>query len=307
MLDTLLFVVEVVRRQVSIIHLQGPAINCYATLILIMLLKAVRPKLKIVYTVHDLVPHNGGKLLCALQMRIYKNVHVLIAHSQTIAVALAKISDAEIRRIPHGIYDRFKKSGSSSMACLPSEIDDLTNGQGKNLLFFGVVDRRKGLLEFMPILAEHVRNNPQTRLIVAGLFRLSPTEVDDHIMLNGLADHVRVVEGRLSDSEVGKLFDIADAAVLPYLKGETSGVAKIAIAYRLPIIATGVGEFPELVSRYRCGEIIDLTNSSESCLAIESALYGEVEYYDDESALNELSWNSIALRTACIWEQLCEC
>jgi glycosyltransferase involved in cell wall biosynthesis len=82
-----------------------------------------------------------------------------------------------------------------------------------------------------------------------------PLEMIDML---GIRDCVTVVNEFVPNEEVHKYFQVSDAIVLFYETGATaSGVESIAYNFRIPILATRVGHFPETVKDTVTGYLSD--------------------------------------------------
>jgi len=67
----------------------------------------------------------------------------------------------------------------------------------------------------------------------------------------------------VADSEVPVYFSAADMLVLPYTRASQSGVAHIAMAYGLPIVASRVGGLAEGLESYQGAFFINSENIKE--------------------------------------------
>ncbi|GAA2723335.1 glycosyltransferase [Actinocorallia aurantiaca] len=129
-------------------------------------------------------------------------------------------------------------------------------GSAPVLLAFGFIHVDKGL----DVLVDALRSlQAPVTLVVAGTvrgrtgpFRLM--ELRDHLHERGVRASIRrhglenrvVFTGYVPDEEVAAWFAAADVAVLPYRKAAQSGVAHLALAMNVPVVATGVGGLREL-------------------------------------------------------------
>jgi glycosyltransferase involved in cell wall biosynthesis len=117
---------------------------------------------------------------------------------------------------------------------------------GRKILFFGLIRKYKGLdvlLRAMPKVLSEV----DCQLLVAGEFYDSIEKYDRIIRECGIQRRVSIENRYIKNEEVSGLFADADVLVMPYLSATQSGVAQMAIANRLPIIASDVGGLREVV------------------------------------------------------------
>ena len=111
-------------------------------------------------------------------------------------------------------------------------------GGGKNLLFFGLIRRYKGL----DILIQAMSLLPaEYRLIIAGEPYGSFDEYRALIDGSPAKDRIHLFTGFVPDSEVKNFFCAADLAVLPYRSATQSGVRAVACHFGVPMAVTDTG------------------------------------------------------------------
>ncbi|ELZ44924.1 lipopolysaccharide transferase family protein [Halorubrum coriense DSM 10284] len=147
-------------------------------------------------------------------------------------------SPERIDILPHAAYDFFDEH-SESVSRQDSE---------HTVLFFGNIVRYKDLellTKAIELVSENINN---LTCIIAGDGDISKSARDQ------IAQHPDLFEVRnefIPNDEVGRLFSRADVLALPYRSRDGkmghSGVQTIAHSFGLPIVATDVGEFPDLV------------------------------------------------------------
>lgn len=136
-------------------------------------------------------------------------------------------------------------------------------GEARLLLAFGFIHVDKGLDDLIRAFAICRRRDPaaleDVRIVVAGTVRqrsgpFRVFEVRDRLHLaqvrrlarkHGMMDHL-LFTGFVPDGDIAAWFDAAEAVVLPYRKAEQSGVANLAQAFGVPVIATTSGGLAEL-------------------------------------------------------------
>lgn len=157
--------------------------------------------------------------------------------------------------ITHSNEDRNKllpfvagKTIGVSALPIPNEFtsDSINTRSGRTILFFGVVRKYKGLdvlLAAMPKVLSRI----DCRLEIAGEFYDSEDRYQQLVRDYGLEQHVRIDNRYIPNEEMVEIFDRADVLVLPYLSATQSAVARIALANRLPVIASKTGGLSEAV------------------------------------------------------------
>lgn len=146
--------------------------------------------------------------------------------------------------IPHGSFTLFNKF------CPPS---DISNRKSENvILFFGYITNNKGvdvLIKSVPYIAKEI---PNIKVIIAGEGDLS--EWRKYIIDESKFE---IYNEYIPNEMVGSLFQRAKVVVLPYTRHQGhSGVVNIAFAFGKPVIATNLGDFPNLIADGKEGIII---------------------------------------------------
>ena len=211
---------------------------------------------------HNVLPHEGSPLDLLLTRFAFSRADEFIAHS-----------GADCQRLR-----QLKPDRRVSLSPLPT-LKEFTGEhpherRGRRILFFGKVRRYKGLdvlLAAMPTALARV----DCELLIAGEFYEPVEKYQRIIRAGGVEDKVRIVNRYVSNEEVGSYFAGADVLVLPYLSASQSGVAQIALANGLPIIASRTGGLPETVTEGVNGLLFEPGNADELAEKI-------VAYFDDD-------------------------
>jgi glycosyltransferase involved in cell wall biosynthesis len=202
---------------------------------------------KIALTVHDVLPHYP-KAWSELEFKLYyRCFDLLISHSRAAHEQLRKMGvDIPILVVPHGVYDLFNldnPSQEASRARVGSiQRDDTV------VLFFGHLEPRKGLLEFLEA-AEKMQHVSNLKFLIAGgrsLHQCTPRELSLFESARRLPNVV-MHDHRIPFEEVQYYLRASDIVALPYREGTTSGVLKLALAFGLPVVVSRMGDLPEQV------------------------------------------------------------
>jgi glycosyltransferase involved in cell wall biosynthesis len=188
--------------------------------------------------------------------------------------------------IPHGILGR---EGID---------DDISGYDPGTFLFFGRIHAYKGLrylLDAGDIL--HSRGH-HFRLIAAG----TGSDLEHHRKRIASTAWVELIDRYISAAEVPQLFRRAMGVVLPYIDATQSGVSAMAFAFARPVIATSVGDVPDVVIDRKTGLIIpprdanSLADAMEKLL-VDRPLRDSLATGAARTAKERLSWPRIAEAT----------
>ncbi len=168
----------------------------------------------------------------------FRKLHGLIAVSQPALSLVSSRFPGEYELIPNGIrVDDF----ANGVAPLPEYQDGMIN-----ILFFGRLEKRKGLKHLLAAYGKLKWDWPNLRLLVAG--RGKPDDDSYRIISErNLQDVVFV--GAVSDKERARYFKTADIYCSPATGGESFGVVLLeAMAAGKPIVATSIEGYSTVVS-----------------------------------------------------------
>ena len=253
-------------------------------------LLSLRKRIPIVMTVHDPVHHSGGLNKHSWQWRIVtwfrRRARRVIVHGPRMRAELEDLDGRFSGRtdvVPHGILGR-------------DDIDDDISGyEPGTFLFFGRILAYKGLrylLDAGDIL--HSRGHA-LRLIVAG----TGSDLEVHRERIASTPWIELIDRYIAAAEVPSLFRRSMAVVLPYTDATQSGVSAMAFACSRPVIATDVGDVPDVVIDGQTGLIVPprdgnaLANAMERLL-VDPYLYDSLAAGAVRFANEKLSWNHVA-------------
>lgn len=117
---------------------------------------------------------------------------------------------------------------------------------GPVVLFFGVWSRYKGIDVLLDAFSRVRAELPDARLVLAGA---AGADID----VDAICDQCRRIGnvdvhlGYVPVEHVPMLLDTARVVVTPYIRATQSGVAHLAYTFGRPVIATDIGDMPEVV------------------------------------------------------------
>jgi glycosyltransferase involved in cell wall biosynthesis len=221
---------------------------------------AIRRKgIRYLTVVHDADPHLGDRTGVATRwlLRDTRSADRVITLSSAVAKRLAstgRVSESRIATLFHP--ELGYRAGLPRLRAAPA-------GRPLRCLFFGRIMPYKGL----PLLLDAWEILRQQGLsLEVGVYG----EGD----LADCADRLRrlgaeVVNEWIAEDRIAAIFDRFDAVVLPYIEASQSGIAAIALASGLPIVATPVGGLVEQVRNLETGVVAQAVDASSLARAIK--------------------------------------
>lgn len=221
----------------------------------------------LVVTVHDVAYHPGdvqSRRVPMTTVRLLRRAATaLVAHGDGLAAELRQLGfdpPAGIHVVRHLALDRHRRL--AERAGLRRSPPDGTF----RVLFFGRAMSYKGLPVLIEAADRVVTELPRARFVVAGtgpdLDRLRPELARRPFF--------EVRDRYVPDPEVAQLFLDTDLVVLPYIEASQSGVAALAAAFGVPVVATDTGELGELVRATGMGPVV----ASGDAAALADAVLG---------------------------------
>jgi glycosyltransferase involved in cell wall biosynthesis len=218
-----------------------------------------------VLTVHDSAPFNGNprsRLQMMGAVAIMQQFDRLVVHTEAAAKRLEAygIDRDAIRCIAHGPLDLIEPT-----------LTNKTPGQLIRVLLFGRIKPYKGvdvLLRAAAALPRDVLHRCQIDIV--GEPHMDLTPLHDLIRDHHLAPHVRIDPRYVAESEIPGLLACADIIALPYREIDASGVLMASLAAGVPIVATKVGLFAEMLQDGKHGRLIPVDDANALAAALQS-------------------------------------
>jgi len=240
-------------------------------------------------TVHDLLPHDPFPWSAVVLKRYYRQFDGLIVHSEKQRTGLLELAPfARVLTVPHGVYDIFRTNNiSRETARRRLHLPD----SASIALFFGHLEERKGILEFIGAEA-HIAPEQDVLLMVAGAPG-SSSKVAESLQKAKDSRRLRIADRSIPHEEVQEYFAACDVVVMPYLEGTTSGVMKLAMAFDRPVICSDVGDFRETLSDWP-GLIVHPPTPVALARTLEDVASGRSLRASANAVADKYSWHQIA-------------
>lgn len=118
-----------------------------------------------------------------------------------------------------------------------------------------------------------------------------PLEIIDEL---GIQDKVTLLNEFVPNEDVYKYFQVSDAILLYYLTATPSGVESIAYNFKLPILATRVGHFPETVNDGYNGYLAEADNIESMAEAMSKLIENPIPRDHVAETAKHFSWDNYA-------------
>lgn len=249
-----------------------------------------------VLTIHDPAPHSGADT--RTRKSRYGRYLRILRESCDAAIAHGEFLRDEVERIVPGLRGRVHPvlHGPLGLDGTASE-GDAPKWEAGNLLFFGRMESYKGLEYFIAAVRQAAARGTRVRGVIAG----RGADLDRHRAALDGDPLFEIHDGYIARDEVMRLFEKAQAVVLPYTDGTQSGVAALAMGCGRPVIASRVGSIPELVRDGVNGLLVPPRDAEALTSAVIALLTGT----DSSLAMaraarmlahGELSWAALSER-----------
>lgn len=205
---------------------------------------------RILWTAHNLYPHDKGRRICVRIDLFVRHVITRLAsrifvHGPTAAHTLSQEfprTRNKITVIDHGHWIHYYKnsmSRASARATLQLSNDRFV------FLFVGLCKRYKNL----PALIEAFKQlSSDVMLQIAGRFPDATYLKEIVDLVKGHEDRIRIIPNYIPDDELQVYLNSSDVVVLPYTEIVTSGTAMLAISFGKPVVAPSKGHLMDVIN-----------------------------------------------------------
>ena len=218
---------------------------------------AKRRGIKIVYTVHDVLPHDTGDRLRDAFRSIYQLADALICQNETARKQLIAEFGVEPHRIwliPHGpmFHDNqnvTKPEARTRLGYAPAECI---------VLWQGIVLPYKGIDFLLGAWQKVQASGANARLVIAGTGEQRwLMAVEEKVHALGVERSVDLNLRFLTVEEVALHYQAADIVVYPYREISTSGALMTGVSYRKSLVATNLPSFREILRDGEDSALVD--------------------------------------------------
>jgi glycosyltransferase involved in cell wall biosynthesis len=294
-----------VEEKIDILHIQWCT---FSPLDYVYHKKLRKAGIKIVVTIHDLLPFNSKFYDAFFHKCIYKHADAVINQARENNDKLINEYDVKKERltyIPHGHFMEYAEP-----ATFEESREKLNLPMDRPIiLMFGQIKKVKGLDVLLESLPKVVKKYPDALCLIAGkVWKDDFSSYQNIIDRLGIQESVRTDIRFVGDDEIKYYFNAADVVALPYRQIYQSGVVQLAYAYEKAIVATKVGEFLSVIKPDETGILINPGNADELADALiwyldnpkQAAAYGKAGKAD---IMVRLSWDTIGESVVAFYEK----
>jgi glycosyltransferase involved in cell wall biosynthesis len=194
---------------------------------------AQRRGVSVVYTPHNILPHERRWLLMPAYRMLYRAMDRVVARDVHLAWALEELLDTPRERVTH-------LPGSPNFLAMQTQERDIASplprlsGEQQRLLFFGHGSPRKGLDGLLKAIAGE-QWPKSMHLLIAGENVMHGIS-EEAVAKARAAMHISVLDRYVPPDEVAVLFRDADLLLMPYTRQCKSPLLDLAAALRLPVL-----------------------------------------------------------------------
>tara|TARA_R110001592_G_scaffold228395_4_gene484945 strand:+ start:2648 stop:3751 length:1104 start_codon:yes stop_codon:yes gene_type:complete len=241
-------------------------------------------------TIHDVELHRGedGFINRFFHRQSFKNSEKFIVLSKKYVSLLIEkgIESKNIKVIPHASFSYYDNDSSK----------DVFNAFSKKILFFGRIEKYKGLNILLDAFKLIKNKEPNAILRIVGSGDVSIYQKKLELLSSDIELHNRWIE----DNEVKGFFKDITLLVLPYIHASQSGVIPLAYSLGVPVLAFNVGCISEQLIDNETGILIPVGNGNFLAKAIIDILrkpekLTKMGFNAKEYSKTKLSWEVSAL------------
>lgn len=195
-------------------------------------------KKPVLYTIHDPKSHSGERFYLKYpELFMRKYIDGAFIHSKKLQKGILS-SKIPYFTVPHGRY--FFLGGNKS-----------NSSNQKSLLFFGRIEKYKGLEYLLKAFSAIQKKYPEWSLVIAGEGNMHEYTQDIQKITK-----IKLLNRFIENDEIAQLFSETSCVILPYTDATQSGIPFIAYEHSKPVIATNVGALGDIIEDNKTGLLV---------------------------------------------------
>lgn len=252
--------------------------------------KFVRVRENIIF-LHDPIPHSGTKISPEQAIEEFKKFLTNVDNVLVMSKQFIPIVEEKYNMPRNNIF--YMRHGTMTYPKFAGTFGDEELKGSLNFLYFGRIQKYKGLHVLSEAFDKVQKQYPNTYLTVAGSGDFSEYE-EEYAALN----NTTVMNKYITDDEIAYLFSKPNTVVvMPYIDATQSGITGMAYNYETPIISTDTGGLREQLFDGEVGVFVkpgDADDLAEKmiCFLSDPNLFAEQKKLMQESK-EKMSWKYI--------------
>ena len=227
----------------DVVHIQAPVNRRLDA----HLIRGLARRVPVVWTAHDVVPHESDGRDAGRFAEIYRAATLVIVHGPPAAAAVSELAGVQATVIAHPVAQLggpIPRAEARRRLGLPVA--------QRVLAAVGFVRAYKGY-DLLADVWEELGQDAPTLIVAGELMAESERSVLDRL---NCCDKVLLRLGYLPDDEMRAMICAADAVLLPYRAGSDSGVLHLARALGVPVIASDAPHLAASVKATGAGAVL---------------------------------------------------
>jgi glycosyltransferase involved in cell wall biosynthesis len=246
----------------------------------------------IVWTAHNLYPHEGGRDLAAHRWGrkiVIAFADRVIVHGKSAARALMDEFKIAPSRLRIGHHPHWIDCYANSVTAAESRARLNIGAEEFLYLHIGRCKPYKGL---EALISAFRSTPPPARLLIAGKF--SSTDYLEEIKaIASRTPNVQVVPHSIPDDELQVYLNAADCVALPYREILTSGTALLAMSFGRPVVAPDLGSMRDHVNE-ASGILYDAARADGLAQALNEVRTRRFEPSATVEHVRQFTWSDLA-------------
>lgn len=265
---------------------------------------------RLVFTAHNVLPHENSAIDRWLRKGIYRVSDRIIVHSEYIRrkiTAQFPITHEKTQVIPHGNFDHYVPLHPVSRAFARAGLG--VCDKENVALFFGFIREYKGLDLLLSAFELCANTENPFHLVIAGAAHPPELETRYRTYIERMPYKKWIIyhPGFVPSERVALYFAACDVVVLPYKAIDHSGIVHLAYSFSRPLIAANVGDFSETIEDGFSGILLKENTASQLALALAEAFthkdrLEQMGRYARQLSDTKYSWAEAAQRTIDVYQ-----
>lgn len=258
-------------------------------------IKILKPSIKVLFTAHNILPHDSGNKFKSIYDKIYKLVDAIIVHddySKKTMLSIFEIKFDKINVIRHGLL---KIPRDENKVILNSSKFSYLNNK-IIFLFTGSITKYKGIDLLIDTWNQSVElnSNDKIHLIIAG------NDKNNFLKKFNNFHNVTIIDKFLKNEEFISFINLSDVILLPYFKISQSGVLMSVLYEKKRVLVSEIGGLTEPFKYDNVGWILkklDIESFKNLILKITQDIEKTNNISDFRNIKAHYSWNVISNET----------